>query len=80
MNVQQFIEKLHSGDFEYFRRETTADFVVKDETGQAWMIDCIDFDEEDIVPAAIYDIQACGWEPFKVSPVFGIVGYKRLEG
>ena len=41
------------------------------------MIDRIDFDEEDIVPVAIYDIQACGCEPFKVKPVFGVVGYTR---
>lgn len=80
MDVQQFIEKLHAGEFDYCRRETTADFVVHDETGQAWMIDCIELDEEEIVPAAVFEIQADGRKPFKVSPVFGIVGYKRLEG
>lgn len=77
MNKKEFIEKLDADDFEYFVRESTADFVVKDENGQAWMIDRIDFDEEDIVPVAIYDIQACGCEPFKVKPVFGVVGYTR---
>ena len=91
MNKKEFIEKLEAGDFEYFVRERTADFVVKDDSGQAWKIDCLDFDEEDIVPAAIYAIEHYGnivpaaiyaiehygSEPFKVKPVFGVVGYTQ---
>lgn len=77
MNKKEFIEKLEAGDFEYFVRERTADFVVKDDSGQAWKIDCLDFDEEDIVPTAICAIEHYGSEPFKVKPVFGVVGYTQ---
>lgn len=79
MNTQEFIQKIEDGDFETFQYGRHADFVVKDENSQAWMIEGVDYNDEDIICDAVYDIKTSNKKPVKADPVFGIVGYKKSE-
>lgn len=79
MNTQEFIQKIEDGDFETFQYGRRADFVVKDESGQAWMIEGVYYNDDDIVCDAVYDIKTSNMKPVKADPAFGIVGYKKSE-
>ena len=73
MNTKEFIKKIEDCDFETFQCGRKAAFVVKDDAGQAWMIAGIHYNDDNIVPDAIYDIKESNLQPVKAEPVFGIV-------
>lgn len=78
MNREEFIEKIKDCDFETFHVDGRhADFVVQDDSGQAWMIEQADYFEEDICATACAYIQDNKWaKPVKAFPVYGLCGYE----
>lgn len=79
MNREEFIQKLNECDFDEFVDGSRADFVVQDDNGQAWMIERVPYDPENIVPEAIEHIEDCKLNPVRAKQFDGLVGYVPVK-
>lgn len=79
MNTKEFIRKIKNGDIEDFYHENGVDLVAKDSSGQAWLIEDVDYDNYYFVQTTCEYIEDHNLIPVKAEPVYGIVRYKKAS-
>lgn len=79
MDTKEFIQKIENGDIEDFYHENGVDLVAKDSSGQAWLIENVDYDKYDFVQVTCEYIEENNLVPVKAEPVRGIVRYKKAS-